>query len=97
IHPTQIYMSLNAFLIFLLLWWVLRKRRFPGQVLWTSFMLYAVGRFIIEFYRGDNQARGFIGPLSTSQFIGIPMFLLGGIMLMRGLTAVKESPPRHGV
>ena len=32
-------------------------------------LLYAVSRFIIEFYRGDE--RGFIMGLSTSQFISL--------------------------
>ena len=97
LHPTQLYMSLNAFLIFLILWYVLTRRRFTGQVFWLAFMLYSTGRFIIEFYRGDDQARGFLGPLSTSQWIGIPLFLLGAAMTIRRLRTAKRSPPTKGV
>ena len=41
-------------------------------------MLYAVGRFLIEFLRNDP--RGAVGVLSTSQFIAIFMFAAGAVM-----------------
>lgn len=44
-------------------------------------MLYAVGRFLIEFLRNDP--RGAVGVLSTSQFIAIFMFAAGAVMLSR--------------
>ena len=43
-------------------------------------ILYSAGRFILEFWRGDA-IRGAVGPLSTSQFIGIFTFLAGIILL----------------
>lgn len=75
LHPTQIYLSLNALVIFGVLMWMRNRKRFDGQVLLTYGMLYSIGRFIIEFFRGDE--RGFAIPdmLSTSQFIGL--FVLG--------------------
>jgi len=76
LHPTQIYMSLNAFLLFLILTVVLRRRRFEGQVFYIGLMLYAISRSIIECYRGDNLERGYFGPLSTSQWISVVIALL---------------------
>lgn len=75
LHPTQIYLSLNALVIFGVLMWMRNRKQFDGQVLLTYGMLYSIGRFIIEFFRGDE--RGFAIPdmLSTSQFIGL--FVLG--------------------
>ena len=35
LHPTQIYLSLNALVIFGILMWLLKRKSFDGQVLWT--------------------------------------------------------------
>lgn len=79
LHPTQIYMSLNALALFFILRWVWKKRQFPGQVAAVFFLYYAVSRSVIEHYRGDD-LRGFVGALSTSQFISIFVFIAGGIL-----------------
>ncbi len=72
LHPTQIYLSLNAFFIFLVLQWAYRRRTFDGEVFWLYILLYSITRGIIEVWRGDL-VRGFVipGVLSTSQFIGL--------------------------
>ena len=72
LHPTQIYLSINAFLIFLILQWAYRRRTFDGEVFWLYVLLYAITRGLIENFRGDS-VRGFLipGVLSTSQFIGL--------------------------
>ena len=79
LHPTQIYMSVNALLIFFLMLWLWNRRRFDGQVAAAFCMVYAVTRSIIEHFRGDIE-RGFIGPLSTSQFISVFVFLGGAAL-----------------
>jgi phosphatidylglycerol:prolipoprotein diacylglycerol transferase len=70
LHPTQLYTALSALLIFGFLLWLRRRKPFPGSVAIALFFLYAVSRFVIEFFRGDP-IRGFIGPLSTSQVISL--------------------------
>jgi phosphatidylglycerol:prolipoprotein diacylglycerol transferase len=72
LHPTQIYLSLNALLIFFVLQWAYRRRTFDGEVFWLYVLLYAITRGILETFRGDS-VRGFLipGTLSTSQFIGL--------------------------
>ena len=82
LHPTQIYLSLNALLIFLILEWVYRRKTFDGEVFWLYVLLYAVTRGILETWRGDF-VRGFVIPglLSTSQFIGLLTAALAGGML----------------
>ena len=71
LHPTQIYDSLGALCLFAYLMWRLSKRRATGQVIVEYLGLYAILRFIVEFFRADD--RGFIlyGLLSTSQFIAL--------------------------
>jgi phosphatidylglycerol---prolipoprotein diacylglyceryl transferase len=82
LHPTQIYLSLNALLIFLVLQWAYRRKTFDGEVFWLYVLLYAISRGILEVWRGDL-VRGFVipGVLSTSQFIGFLTALLAAGML----------------
>jgi phosphatidylglycerol---prolipoprotein diacylglyceryl transferase len=59
--------------IFLVLLWMFRRRRFHGQIVLAYALLYSVARFIVEFWRDDP--RGEIFGLSTSQFIAIVLFV----------------------
>lgn len=91
LHPTQLYDSANGFIIFSILIIFRRFKKFDGQLFWTYTLLYAIGRFIVEIFRGDE--RGFlIEPdsfaslttgLSTSQFIAILLFAVSIIMLIK--------------
>lgn len=81
LHPTQIYMSLKALIIFSVLMLITRKKKFDGQVAGAAFMLYAVLRSIIEVFRGDTD-RGFIGKLSTAQFTSIFAFAIGLLIVL---------------
>ena len=84
IHPTQLYDSLNAFILFLVLSWLYKRKTFDGQVILTYGMLYAIGRSIVEVYRGDK-VRGFLieNVLSTSQFISIIIFVISAALFYR--------------
>ena len=53
---------------------------FPGRTFWLYMLLYAISRFIIEFYRDD--ARGMVWIFSTSQFISILLAPLAIVMLV---------------
>ncbi|MCP4458144.1 MAG: prolipoprotein diacylglyceryl transferase [Cytophagales bacterium] len=72
LHPTQLYESffLLSVLVFLIMF--KRYKRFDGQLFMIYLLLYAVGRGIIEIFRGDLR-RGFLieDILSHSQFISI--------------------------
>ena len=55
VHPVQLYEATANLLIFGFLWWGVRPRyRFPGQVLITYLLLYAVLRLVTEAFRGDG-------------------------------------------
>jgi phosphatidylglycerol---prolipoprotein diacylglyceryl transferase len=74
--PTQLISSFGDFMIGLLLIWYAKKSPKPGMVASGYLVLYGVGRFVIEFFRGDL-IRGSIGPLSTSQFISVFIVIAG--------------------
>ncbi len=52
-------------------------------------LFYSVGRFILEFFRGDL-IRGSVGTLSTSQFISIFVAAFGAWMLWSTLKKPAE-------
>lgn len=83
LHPTQIYLSVNLLIIFGILMWLRKRKTFDGQVFWVYGILYSIGRFIIEFFRGDDRGFAVEDVLSTSQFIGIFTFIFSIYMLVR--------------
>ena len=70
--PTQLIMSLGDFIIFGILYYRLMMKGKVENTGTLYLLLYSVGRFLIEFLRGDAE-RGHVGVLSTSQFIAIFM------------------------
>ena len=83
LHPTQLYEALYIFVVMIALIFLRGVKKFYGQLFLTYLMLYAIGRFVLEYFRGD-QARGFIieSVLSNSQFIAI-MILAAVLILYR--------------
>jgi phosphatidylglycerol---prolipoprotein diacylglyceryl transferase len=82
LHPTQLYDAGAELLIMTVLLLTERRGRvFPGRTFWLYMLLYAISRYIVEIYRGDE--RGMILGVSTSQFISILIVPLSIIMLLR--------------
>jgi phosphatidylglycerol---prolipoprotein diacylglyceryl transferase len=93
LHPTQLYEAGAELIILMVLLWTERKgRAFAGRTFWLYMLLYAVSRFIIEFFRGDE--RGNVGIFSTSQFISLLLFPLAIAMLVYLSRAVAPAPKR---
>jgi phosphatidylglycerol:prolipoprotein diacylglycerol transferase len=77
-HPSQIYESLYSFLIFGILWFLKDKKRNQGMLAAVFIILYAVFRFVTEFFRMPDPQLGFIAlGLSMGQILSILMFILG--------------------
>jgi phosphatidylglycerol:prolipoprotein diacylglycerol transferase len=92
LHPTQIYEAGAELLILgLLLATERRGHRFAGRTFWLYMLLYAVSRFVIEYYRGDPRGVDpVLGIFSTSQFISIILAPLAVGMLA---WLWRTSPP----
>lgn len=54
LHPTQLYESILNFANFLILFFILKKKRFDGQVFSFYIINYSIIRYFVEFYRGDH-------------------------------------------
>jgi phosphatidylglycerol:prolipoprotein diacylglycerol transferase len=87
VHPTQIYSSINAFILAGILYTLWRRfgQKKPGVVFSTMFILYGTARFFIETLRDDNpfeDAWWIIYKGGTvSQNISIYLFVIGVILL----------------
>lgn len=92
--PTQIYSSILDFVHFLLLLYVAKHKKADGQVAACYLIFYSIGRFIIEFFRGDIE-RGSVGSFSTSQFISIFTAIAGIIVLFVATVNKKDSRNYH--
>ncbi len=83
IHPSQLYTSLYGFGLFIALHFLLKHRRFIGQLTAVMLMAEAVFRFAIEFVRYYENAMmfSFLGHEATyNQVIAALLFLLGLIL-----------------
>ena len=78
--PTQLISSGLDFLLCAVLILLDRKKKGDGQIAGAYLVLYSIGRFILEFYRGDL-IRGTVGALTTSQFIAIFVAMAGVVMI----------------
>jgi phosphatidylglycerol:prolipoprotein diacylglycerol transferase len=91
LHPTQLYEAGAELLILVLLLATEKRwRPFAGRTFWLYMLLYAISRYIIEFYRGDP--RGMVLGMSTSQFISLILAPLSLAMLAWLKRSSPETP-----
>jgi len=79
VHPTQLYAALNALLLSGILSAVFYQRKRHGVVLGLMFVLYPIGRVLLELIRADNP-HDTLG-LTVSQFISLGVFIAGLVYL----------------
>lgn len=85
--PVQLVEAGFNLLLFLFLLWMLQKGKMKHYLFFLYLAIYAVGRFILEFFRGDTY-RGIWFGVSTSQIISILILLFCGVF---GLYKLLQS------
>lgn len=73
VHPTFLYESIGSFLIFFLLLWMEKKRKFSGEVTYIYLILYSFLRFFVEGLRIDSLM--FLN-MRISQILSLAIFVL---------------------
>jgi phosphatidylglycerol:prolipoprotein diacylglycerol transferase len=93
LHPTQLYSSILLFISFLLLRWISsRYTTQPGIILSLYIMLVSSERFIVDFWRNDQDFYfnyGFLQYFSIQQLLAILMFV-GAIFMIVIIKNVKK-------
>jgi phosphatidylglycerol:prolipoprotein diacylglycerol transferase len=93
-HPSQLYEAfLEGLLLFLLLRVHSRTNHPQGSVFWAFIGLYGLFRMVVEFFREPDAHIGYLaGGLSMGQMLSLPMFLIGGGMMILGyMQMAKDS------
>lgn len=92
LHPTQLYEATFIFTILIVLLTLKSKKQFDGQLFLIYLMVYAIGRGILELFRGDME-RGFLieNILSNSQFISLLVFSVALYFYLRLKPKSKTS------
>ncbi|MGO9403180.1 MAG: prolipoprotein diacylglyceryl transferase [Terriglobales bacterium] len=98
IEPTQLIEAAAEFFNFLLLMWLLKRKRFDGQVFGSFMILYGVERYFIEFLR-DDPGRGevFGGLMTGTQLISILLVVGGGLIWWLKSGSPKTVPMQNSV
>ncbi len=94
LHPTQLYEAgAEGLILALLLATESKGRPFSGRTFWLYMLLYALSRFVIEMFRGDE--RGMVLMFSTSQFISVILAPLAVGMLVHLSRRAPVGEPRR--
>lgn len=97
LEPTQLFESAVELANFFLLMWLLKHKKFDGQVIGAYLFLYGVARYFLEFLR-DDPGRGsvFGGIMTGTQLIAIGLVVTGGFIwwLRPGMKAVPVQAAR---
>jgi phosphatidylglycerol:prolipoprotein diacylglycerol transferase len=88
VHPVQLYEAGFNLTVYALLVWLFHRRLRTGVITAVYLMLYAIGRFTLEFMRGDRADRVAVEQLSIGQFVSLVVFAVGLILLL----VLKKSP-----
>jgi len=75
VHPVQLYEAGFDLLVYASLIVLFRRRKRSGSTAATYLVLYPVGRFMLEFLRGDPRLR--FGGLSLAQWISVGLAAAG--------------------
>lgn len=88
LHPTQLYEALFLIGLFFVLSALYKRRRFDGEVFASYLMLYAAGRFAVEFFRGDNPIYYF---WTRNQWLSLVAAAAGGLLYFSRIRAGHAS------
>jgi len=83
LHPTQLYDAGTELIILIGLLATEKKGKpFAGRTFWLYMLLYAITRYVVEIYRGDDRGVYF-STFSTSQLVSLAIVPISVFMLWR--------------
>jgi phosphatidylglycerol:prolipoprotein diacylglycerol transferase len=90
IHPTQLYSSFYGLVMFVVLLFLDRRKKFDGELLFWFLIFYGISRFTVDFFRYYETSMVLLNvgkvSLSVNQGISLLFMIIGGIMLALGFS-----------
>jgi phosphatidylglycerol:prolipoprotein diacylglycerol transferase len=81
VHPTQLYESAAAFVMFAILMTLARKPHQRGRVFGVFLVLMGIERFLVEIVRAKDDR--FFGPFTIAQLISVILVIAGVVLAAR--------------
>ena len=81
LYPTQPLEAIASFLIFLLLFFLYKRKLFDGQIFALYIVLYGIERFILEFFRNVTPPIEHIG-LTWNQIVSLILIFAGLVIFI---------------
>ncbi len=91
VHPVQLYEAAFNLAVYGLLVVLFRKRLPAGCLAALYLVLYGIGRFTLEVFRGDRGERLAVGSLSIGQFVSL-LIIFAGCAVFALLLGRRKKP-----
>ena len=89
VHPTQLYESAAAFVMFAILMRAARRPHPRGRIFGLFLVLMGIERFLVEIVRAKDDR--FLGPFTIAQLISVIIFIAGIILSTRRDSLVEAA------
>lgn len=95
LHPVQLYESFAMLIVFGILFYFHKRKKFDGQILIMYMIFYPLIRFTIEFFRNDPRGNllglGDLTGFSTSQMISLLVAAIAVVFLFLRLRTKSKN------
>ena len=89
VHPTQLYETFAALLMFGILMWMNRRPHPKGRVWGMFLILLGIERFLVEIVRAKDDR--FLGPFTIAQLISVVLVVVGGALVLKTRNTKHET------
>ena len=89
VHPTQLYESASALIMFFILMRVSRNPHPKGRVFGLFLVLMGIERFLVEIVRAKDDR--FLGPFTIAQLISVILIIVGAVLSARRDTMIEAE------
>lgn len=89
VHPTQLYETAAALVMFAILMWMSRRPAAKGRAFGLFLVLLGIERFLVEFVRAKDDR--FFGAFTVAQLISVILVVVGVVFVVRAKQA-RPSP-----
>jgi phosphatidylglycerol---prolipoprotein diacylglyceryl transferase len=89
VHPTQLYESAAALVMFVILMRAARKPHPKGRVFGLFLILMGIERFLVEIVRAKDDR--FLGPFTIAQLISVILIIAGIVLAARRARVIEAT------